>query len=435
MNIIERTDKATNETLFYTKHPSGLDIYIQKKSEYKKCHAIFATKYGSIDSSFVVPGEDVTTTVPDGIAHYLEHKMFEEPDGSNIFDKFAQHGASANAFTSFDKTAYYFTCTSDFYQNLETLLGFVQRPYFTDENVQKERGIIGQEIRMYDDSPNWRLFFNTLNALYNKHTIKKDIAGTVESIAQIDKDVLYKCYNTFYNLNNMVLFVIGGVDVDKTLECINANIVQKPSSSEPIKRVYPVEDKKINQKYIQQNLSVSIPLFMIGFKDTEVSANPQELFKKSIECEIISKILFGKSSELYRNLYDNGLINDNFGAEYSFSALYENSFAHYIIEGESSNPQKVFDEVISYIKTMQNNGIPVEIFERAKKVVWSEYITLFNNIENVSHAFIDFLFKGINLFEYSEVYNTVTIDSTTNRLHKLFKDDNVVLSVVKPNDQ
>ena len=238
------SDKATKESVFYKKHESGLDIYIMPRAGYKSSYALFGTKYGSCDSEFVIPGDSAPTKVPDGIAHYLEHKMFDQPDGSNVFDRFSKYGGEANAFTSFNMTAYLFSATDNFNENLETLMDYVQSPYFTEESVEKERGIIGQEIKMYDDNAPWRVFFNFLGLLYQNHPVKLDIAGTCESIAKIDSGLLSKCYNTFYNLSNMTLFVTGDLDVDKTLAVIEKNIRNKEPIGE-IKRIYPEEPKAV----------------------------------------------------------------------------------------------------------------------------------------------------------------------------------------------
>ena len=299
-----RINSTTGEELFYTKHKSGLDIYIIPKKNYSKSYAIFGTKYGSVDSEFVVPGETEMTSVPDGIAHYLEHKMFDQPDGSNVFDKFSKYGGNANAFTSFNMTAYLFSATANFKENLETLLDYVQSPYFTEESVQKEQGIIGQEIRMYDDNGGWKLFFNLINCLYREHPVKKEIAGTIESISHITADYLYKCYNTFYNLSNMALVIIGDIDTSETLKTIERAIKKVEPFTEEIKKVYPNEPDEIAQSYSEQSLSVAMPLFMIGFKDTDTGFDGEKLLKKEIEVEILMKMLFGKSSRIYKKLYD-----------------------------------------------------------------------------------------------------------------------------------
>ncbi|MBR4723184.1 MAG: insulinase family protein, partial [Clostridia bacterium] len=327
-------DKHSGECIYFEKDKSGLSVYIMPRADYTGSYAIFATKYGSVDSEFVVPGEEKITKVPDGIAHYLEHKMFDQPDGSNVFDKFSRFGGEANAFTSFNMTAYLFSATEHFYENLETLMDYVQSPYFTKESVQKEQGIIAQEIGMYDDNAPWRLFFNFLGLLYHNNPVKLDIAGTVSSIAKINEELLYKCYNTFYNLSNMTLFVTGNLDPEKTLSVIKSNIKNSKPYSEEIKRIYPDEPKTVAGKFKTQKISVATPMFMIGWKDNDVGFSGKRLLKKSIEMEILLELIFGKGSKLYNELYREGLINQSFSCEYAP----QESYAYTMIEGQSPNP-------------------------------------------------------------------------------------------------
>jgi len=236
-------NERTGEQYTYVKHPTGLDIYIWKMEDYSTSYALFGTKYGSINTKFRTKNEKDFITVPNGIAHYLEHKLFENED-CDVFSLYAKTGASANAYTSFDKTCYLFSCTDNVYESLEILLSFVQSPYFTEETVQKEQGIIGQEIRMYDDNAGWRVFFNMLQGMYHNHPVKIDIAGTVESIAKINADLLYQCYNTFYNLNNMVLSIAGNIDEDKILE------IQKDKESIRLELTVSEELEKNTQEQI-----------------------------------------------------------------------------------------------------------------------------------------------------------------------------------------
>ena len=356
----------TGEKMYYGKHSSGLGVYIIPKKDYSKTYAIFGTRYGSVDSKFVVPGEKELTEVPDGIAHYLEHKMFDQPDGSNVFDKFSKYGGNANAFTSFNMTAYLFAATANIEENLETLMDYVQSPYFTEESVQKEQGIIGQEIRMYDDNGGWKLFFNFLNCLYQNHPVKKEIAGTVESISHITADYLYKCYNTFYNLSNMSIVVVGNVDAAKIAQVIEKGVKKNEPFGEEIKKVYPEEPKEIEKNYTEQKLSVAMPLFMLGFKDTDTGYGGEKLLKKSIEINILLKMLFGKSSKLYKDLYEKGLINNSFSLEYTMQPDYGYSS----IDGESSDPMAVYDAVINEVERVRKEGLSKEDFERIKKVMW-----------------------------------------------------------------
>lgn len=218
------------------------------------------------DSKFIVPGEKEPTEVPKGVAHFLEHKMFEQESGINSLDTLTALGVEANAYTTNDHTAYLFECTENFYPALDELMDYVQHPYFTDENVEKEKGIIGQEIMMYDDYPEWKVYLNTLEAMYHEHPVKLDITGTIETISHIDKDILYKCYNTFYNPANMAMVICGDFEPEKLLEEIKKRLIEKKANGE-IKRIYPEEPESIVKEKTEQKMDVSEPLFTIGIKD------------------------------------------------------------------------------------------------------------------------------------------------------------------------
>ncbi len=428
MKLNKKTNSLTGETLYYGTHSSGLDIYIMPKEGYSGSYAIFGTKYGSVDSKFIVPGEKEVTEVPDGIAHYLEHKMFDQPDGSNVFDKFSRYGGNANAFTSFNITAYLFSATSNVEENLKALLDYVQSPYFTEESVQKEQGIIGQEIRMYDDSGDWKVFFNFIGCLYNDNPVKKEIAGTIESISKITADYLYKCYNTFYNLSNMAIVVTGNVDARKILEVIEGGIKKNEPFDEEIKRIYPEEKKEVCKKYAEQSLSVAMPLFMTGFKDNDTGYGGKKLLKKSIETEILLKMIFGKSSRLYKKLYDGGFITQNFSSEYEMQPDY----AFSSISGESKEPQKVYDMIMEEIDRIGSEGLNEDDYNRIKKVIWGDYIRSYDDIEGYSVTYLQMQFKGIDYFDYYDVYKEVTFDDVKKRFKEHFVKENSALSVVKP---
>ena len=238
MQFTKHYNETLQETLYTAEHESGLTIAVMPKEGYSKSYAVFGTHFGSVDNRFIPPLGKEQIVLPDGIAHFLEHKMFEQPDGSNVFESYARHGANANAYTSFHVTAYLFESTQDIAENLGILLDFVQKPYFTDENVDKEQGIIGQEIGMYDDDPGWQLMMSFLGAMFSEHPVRVDIAGTVESIAKIDKETLYTCYNTFYHPSNMCLFVIGDVTPELVGDCVKKHIVNKEKPAEEIQRAY-----------------------------------------------------------------------------------------------------------------------------------------------------------------------------------------------------
>lgn len=424
INFSVKKDTVMDEELYFATHNTGLQIYIIPKPGYTQCQAMFATKYGSIDSEFGLMGSDKIIKIPNGTAHFLEHKLFDEQDG-NVFDKFALLGASANAFTSFAMTAYYFSCTQNFLESLGVLIKFVQNPYFTTESVAKEQGIIGQEIRMYEDNPQWRVFFNMLGALYHNCYVKEDIAGTIETIANIDDKVLYDSYSTFYHPSNMVLFITGEVDIQAVSECIESSLKNIAPLEGDIKRIYPKEPDSVAKSYAEQRLSVAMPLFMIGFKDTNMEAKGIELLKKEISTKILLELLFGKSSPLYTTLYEQGLINDTFGVEYSVDTKY----AFSAIEGESKNPQKVWDIIIA---ALSNADVKPAEYERIKRVIWGRYVNSFNSTDHITREFISATFNETDYFDYQCAYNAITIEDIKNRLGTHLREENAALSVILP---
>ncbi|MCG8500620.1 MAG: insulinase family protein [Firmicutes bacterium] len=419
--------ETLKEDVYHGVHKSGLNVYILPKQGYSKSYAVFATHYGSIDNKFVVPGEKQATEVPDGIAHFLEHKMFEEQEGS-VFNQFSRLGALPNAFTSFNMTAYLFSCTDHFYDNLDILLNFVQNPYFTDENVQKEQGIIGQEIRMYEDDPNWRVFFNFLGGLYHHHPVKQDVGGTIDSIGKIDKEILYKCYNTFYHPSNMILFVVGDVDADTVVSHVEKDIKKEHPPQEDIQRIYPEEPSTIYQQKVEQHLSVSIPLFHMGFKDTDIGYGGQRLLKKDITTRILLEMILGKSTSLYQSLYEQGLINSTFDVDFTA----EKGYGYTVFGGESPDPEKVRQQILDEINKGQREDLDPKVFERIKKVIFARFLRQFNSIERLANSFTASLFKGIHLFDYMEAYQSVTFKDVQERFESHFKPENMVLSIVKP---
>ncbi|WHE08427.1 pitrilysin family protein [Thermoanaerobacterium thermosaccharolyticum] len=417
-------NETIKEKMYHYEHESGLNVYVMPKKGFIKQYAMFATHYGSNDSQFIVPGETEKTLVPDGIAHFLEHKMFEEEEGS-IFEEFSKNGASANAYTNFTTTAYLFSSTDNFYDNLKLLLDFVQRPYFTDENVEKEKGIIAQEIRMYDDDPSWRLFFNMLGGLYHLHPVKVDIAGTIESISKIDKDILYKCYRTFYHPSNMVLFAVGDIDINKVLDIVN-NSVKTDKRQGEIKRIYPNEPESINKNYVEQKMAVSMPLFNIGFKDYDVGYGGKKLLKKDIVTQICLEILAGRSSDLYEELYNDGLIDSTFDTEY----VGEIDHGYSIIGGQSNDPEAVKQAVLDKISKV--DSIDDSDLNRIKRKITGRFLKSFNSVESISHNFITYYMRGINILDYTTTIEEITHDDVINRFKTFFNEKNCVLSVIKP---
>lgn len=416
-------NERTGEQYTYVKHPTGLDIYIWKMEGYSTTYALFGTKYGSVNTKFKTKDEPDFITVPNGIAHYLEHKLFENED-CDVFSLYAKTGASANAYTSFGKTCYLFSCTDNVYESLEILLKFVQDPYFTPENVQKEQGIIGQEIRMYDDNPGWRVFFNMLQGIYLNHPVKIDIAGTVESIAEINADLLYKCYYTFYNLNNMVLSIAGNIDEDRVLELCDKLL--KQGGNPELETAFEDEPETVCKKEVVQQLEVAIPIFNIGFK-----AKPEsgiDMARAEIETNFVLSLVAGNSSELYKRLCDDGLINTSFSTEVFCGDGYFCS----IFGGESRDPQLVRDKIIEEIRRCKKEGLDERRFNIVKKSYYGGLIHELGFAENIATTMLNAGMEKLSAFDFIETVAAVTFEDVSRRLERQFSEENVTLSIIEP---
>lgn len=401
----------------------GLTVYIMEKPQYSSSYAMFGTKYGSIDTRFSKDGGEMID-VPEGIAHFLEHKLFESEDG-DAFSKYAKTGASANAFTSFDRTCYLFSCSDKFYENLDILLNFVQSPYFTEETVQKEQGIIGQEIRMYDDSPGWCVMFNLLKAMYHCHPVRIDIGGTVESISQINADLLYKCYETFYNPANMFICIAGNIDADKTLKQIENSI--KPKTPVEITRGEFDEPQNAVTNYVEQKLAVNMPIFCLGFK--QKIATPYRRLKSKVCVNLLLEIICGDASPLYARLMNEGLINDEFDCEY-FNG---NGYAAVLFEGESKDPSRVTEEIKREINRLRIEGIDKKLFSAVKCGAYGSMVRKFNSVESIAMQLTECAMCDYDLFEEIKLLKTVSYDDVLKRLD-VFDDENAVLSVIVPQE-
>ena len=421
MDIKEIKSVALAERYYKVKHDSGLTIYVYPKEGYSSTYAIFGTKYGSINNCFKVDNGE-TVSVPDGIAHYLEHKLFESEDG-DAFSRYAKTGANANAYTSFDKTCYLFSCTDNFEESLEILLDFVQSPYFTKETVAKEQGIIGQEIKMYDDSPSWRVMFNMLMNMYKTHPVRIDIAGTVESIAKITPEYLYTCYNTYYNLNNMVLCVAGNTDVDTVLKI--ADKMLKKSEYHEIDNIFEDEPDEVLSPYVEQKLPVGLPLFNLGFKE---KAGKKRVDEKTLAySEILLFLLASSTSKLYRKLMDENLIN----ASFSYEFFEGEGFLGTIFSGESHNPKKVAEIIKDYIEERKVSGIDEEEFEIAKRATYGDAVSALNSTDHIANIITDFDFSDRELYTYLDAIADATLEDITKRLSTMLDVTKTTLSVIR----
>ena len=395
-----------NETLYHEVLPNGLTVYLLPKNDYHKTYGLFSTNYGSIDNEFIPYGSDKKIKVPDGIAHFLEHKLFEKEDG-DVFQLFGQQGASANAFTSFTKTSYLFSTTDQVEKNLTTLLDFVQAPYFTEETVNKEKGIIGQEIQMYDDDPNWRMFFGILNNLYPEHPLHIDIAGTVESIEAITADDLYTCYRTFYQPSNMVLFVVGKLEPEKLMELIRTNQNAKDfPPAQKIKRYFPDNNGDIIAKSSMRS-AITRDKFVLGIKGLDVlPAEGKELLRYKTALNLLFQLLLGNTSQNYLKMYNDGLIDDSFGFEFSLDREFH--FADF--SGDTDQPEKAAEKVKEILLHFEEDQeLSEENLTLLKKKMLGQYFQTLNSLEYIANQFTQSLFGDQTLFDLPEIIESIQL--------------------------
>ena len=414
-------DPNANENCTVAVHSSGLKVYLNEKPHLNVNYAVFGTHYGSVDTEFSL-GDAPKIQVPEGIAHFLEHKLFEGEDG-DAFEKYAVTGASANAYTSFDRTCYLFSCSERFYENLDILLSFVSSPYFTPETVQKEQGIIGQEIRMYEDVPDWRVLFNLLRGMYHNHPVNVEIAGTVESIAEITDKTLYDCYNTFYNPSNMFVAISGNINSDKVLEIIDQKI--KPRDTAPINRSEFSEPDSIVKPYTEQKMAVSMPLFAFGIKDNVAKIGCT--LKQKLQTELLLDTAVGKISPLYSRLLNEGLINSRFGTEF----FYGHGYSALLFEGESKDPKQVTELIKAELESIAQNGIDPDLFEDARRNLYGRQIRSLDDPEGVVDDFLMAAICDYEPYDTLNVLREMTAEDITERAKELDLE-NASLSVILP---
>ena len=393
-----------NETLYHEVLPNGLTVYLLPKNDYHKTYGLFSTNYGSIDNEFIPYGEKEKVKVPDGIAHFLEHKLFEKEDG-DVFQLFGKQGASANAFTSFTKTSYLFSTTDQVEKNLTTLIDFVQAPYFTEETVNKEKGIIGQEIQMYEDDPNWRMFFGILNNLYPTHPLHIDIAGTVESIDKITAQDLYTCYRTFYQPSNMVLFVVGKMEPEKLMKLIRENQEEKnfPPKQE-IVRYFPENTKEIIKQSALE-AAITRNKFVLGIKGLDtLPQEGTELLRYKTAINLLFQMILGNTSRNYLAMYNQGIIDDSFGFEFSLDREFH--FADF--SGDTDEPEKAAEKIKEIILGFADDPEVSEMnLDLLKKKMLGQYFQSLNSIEYIANQFTQSLFGDRTLFDLPEIIDSI----------------------------
>ena len=387
---------------------------------------MFGTKYGSVHNDFI----DITTgkrvSVPDGVAHYLEHKLFEQ-EGENALDLFSKEGISSNAYTSFDQTVYYFETIDKFEKGLEMLIKLVKTPYFTDENVEKERGIIGQEISMYDDDPNFRVYFEALKNMYHVNPVNIDIAGTIESISKIDKEVLYTCYNTFYNPSNMFMVIIGDVDEEKTINIIKENLKLYETSETRSGEIIKYEKKEpesIVRDFSSLDMKLSMPQIYLGFKLNLALKN--DMIKLDVISQIIYEMYLSKNSDFYEKMYNEGKVATDIGLFFEGAK----EFSHILVLAETIKPESTYKEIQEYICNLKNKEIDIELFENAKKKLLGEMIIKSEDPNNSYRRIIDSIINETDLYYNIEVLKNATKEDLKDVLN-LINEDNCVCSIVK----
>ena len=407
--------------------PGGLDVYVLPKEGFNKTYAVFTTKYGSIDNQFVPLGKEEMVRVPDGIAHFLEHKLFEKEDG-DVFQQFSRQGASAHAFTSFTRTAYLFSSTSNVEENLETLVDFVQDPYFTEKTVEKEKGIIGQEINMYDDNPDWRLFFGLIENMYQEHPVRIDIAGTIESISHITKDLLYECYETFYHPSNMLLFVVGPVDPEAIIRQVRENQQKKPYTDQPeIVRKEVKEPGAVFKKEQEIKMNVQSSKCLVGLKSAHPMNTGEALLKHELTINLILECLFGKSSSDYERIYEKGYIDETFSYDYTE----EHGFGFVSVGGDTPEPDKLAEE-LKQVLFKAKETVTAEKLELARKKKIGNFLKSMNSPEYIANQFTRYAFLETSLFDIVTVLESITLEDVHRVIQEEIEEDRITVCKVVP---
>lgn len=411
------------ERYWRTVHPSGLPIYVFPK-DMSTTHALFAVNYGSADNRPDVSGK---APFPDGVAHFLEHKLFSNEDGSDSFERFSALGADANAYTSHTRTVYLFSATDRFEESLGELIDFVTHPYFTAQTVKKEQGIIAEEIRMCRDNPYDCCYYNMLEGLYCRHPVRKEICGSISSIGNITEKTLYDCYNAYYRLDNMALVVCGRVTLEQVMAIADEHLPKAPGAK--AKKIPAVnEPADICHPLVEAVGQVAKPVFAIGIKDADIPADPVARAKRDAGMAILSEMLFSESGELYNRLFDSGLISPEFSADFAITA----DFGFLQISGEADDPAFVLDEILAYLRELRQKGLSEEDFERCRRVEFAEYLKGFDSPEEIANTLLAFAFDGADIFDYANMLKDTEFSYVKELFETFFDPLRFTLSVVKP---
>jgi predicted Zn-dependent peptidase len=421
-------DNALGEEVLAGTHDSGLRVVIVRKPGFSRTFGVFTTNYGSIDDRFVDPLTGAAMHVPDGVAHFLEHKMFEDERG-DVSDRFSALGAMSNAFTSFTNTSYLFSTSSHELECLDLLLDFVQEPYFTPELVAKEQGIIGQEIRMYDDDPSWRIYFGLLQALFREHPVRINIAGTEESIARIDPNVLFACHRAFYRPANMVLTLVGAIDPEAALPLIEADLAGRRSTwGGPAHRRQPFQDGAIERRSASLVMDVARSKLLLGYKETELSNDGREVERREIATTLVLELLFGRSSKTYERLYAAGLIDESFSAQYSG----EFDFGFAAIGGDTDEPERLEQELLDAASEFARQGPDPTDLDRIRRMSVGRFAGQFNSTESVALGFASTSMRDLTPFDSLELLRSITPEEVHARGRTLLDASRCARSILVP---
>lgn len=421
------TDERLGENYYYTRHESGLDVYVFPKRMRLKT-ALLGVKFGSVyEEGAIVDGE--IKNYPSGIAHFLEHKLFSSEDGVDAVTELAAFGADANAYTSNNKTVYMFSCTENFDKALKGLVDFVYSPYFTKGNVESEKGIIAQEIKMCLDSPYDTVSRNLLVALYGNSKLSDDVLGTEESIDRITDKALYDCYGAFYRYSNMALVVSGDIDENEVLSILDDSIAIKNEQNAPILPSV-VDTPCASVPYIERIMNVSMPVFEIGIKDDKPSPSSVERLRRDVAMTILDEILFSRAGELYSELFEGGYINES----YSYGYTITRDSAFHSISAEGDSPEFVFEKVKDFVKSARKKGLDERDFIRCKRVLTAEFIRDFDSVFDIANSLLNFTFEGSDIFEYRKIIEEITFADVCKCLDNYFGEERFALSVIKNSD-
>lgn len=421
---------TVGETLVTKTLANGLRVFLVPRPAYHQTYAMLAVNYGGIDVRYQPAGTSEMVEDPEGIAHFLEHKMFEKED-HDAFDLFGQTGASANAFTGATSTAYLFSASTQLAQNLTTLLDFVQESFFSDQTVAKERGIIGQEIQMYQDDPSWLLYYGIVGNLYPNHPVARDVTGTISSIAKITPELLYRAYRTFYQPSNMTLTVVGSFDASATLALIEENQAAKtfaPSTSIVRGVAFDGELATI-LPYRAADLPVIRPKSAVGIKGQVDVAGDREGTKHNLAIEVLLEMIFGDSSPLYQKWYDEGLVDDSFAADY----ISGRTFNYATISGDADDPSAMSDAVAAVIAHGADQpALTTERFERILQAALGKYYMSLNSLEQTANQLSSQSFNAVNSFEVVDMLKSLTLEDVKAAAAQFFDVDAVSVFHVRP---